>query len=337
MRPALLRGHTKPITAVKFNFDGDLLFTASAEKVVNVWYSLSGERIGSFDTKAAVRTIDITNNSDHLIVGTNVGFLEIFKIDGGKRLGFLSMDARILTVQLSYGDKQLLTLVEWYSGSKNGTTEILIYDFDEILAGLEKQKGNGDELKIAPKKEFGFKSKYIQVAWGRLNETIYAAQANGTLDQIDLEGKIVRTVRAHDERMKSFSISKDFAFIVTCARDGAKLIDPEDLSILKTYKTNVEMNAGCISPLTFAGKNPRYHGIIGGGVPAIEAAGTLDGGFEVRLISLVEEEEIGKIAGHFGPVNTLNFYPDGRGFVSGGEEGIVRLFRFNEKYFKEFE
>lgn len=61
------------------------------------------------------------------------------------------------------------------------------------------------------------------------------------------------------------------------------------------------------------------------------------GGFEIRLINIITEEEIGNIAGHFGPVNTVSFYPDGRGFVSGGEEGIIRLFRFDEKYFTEFD
>jgi len=67
------------------------------------------------------------------------------------------------------------------------------------------------------------------------------------------------------------------------------------------------------------------------------AAGSALGGFEIRLTNLVYEEEMGKIAGHFGPVNCLTFYPDGRGFVSGGEEGIVRIFRFDKKYFADFE
>ena len=110
MKPVLLRGHEKPITVTKFNFDGDLLFTASGEKKVNLWYSLSGERLGSFEPKAAVRTLDVTNDSTFLIVGTNVGTLEFFKIDGGQLLGYLEMEARIKTVQLSYGDKKLLVV-----------------------------------------------------------------------------------------------------------------------------------------------------------------------------------------------------------------------------------
>jgi len=335
MRPVLLRGHEKPITAVKFNFDGDLLFTASGEKKVNLWYALSGERIGSFEPKAAVRTLDITNDSEILIVGTNVGTLEFFKIDGGQLLGYISMEARLKTVQLSYGDKKLLVLAEWYSrDEKAGTTEFLQYNFEEILKSIKK--GSGEELKIKPEKVASFPHKYAQIGWGLLNENILAGREDGTFEILDLDGKVLKSAKIHETRLNSFSVSKEFAFIVTCSKEGAKVVDPENLKVLKTFKTEVPMNAGCISPLNFV-KKPKYHGIIAGGVPAIEAAEHKLGGFEVRLMNLVTEEEIGRIAGHFGPVNTLNFYPDGRGFVSGGEEGIVRLFRFPEKYFSDFE
>lgn len=110
------------------------------------------------------------------------------------------------------------------------------------------------------------------------------------------------------------------------------------------------MNAGCVSPLVFDSKEPKYHAIIAGGVAAIHAAEQKvnfyfirfvivfqGSGFEVRLLNLMHEEEIGRIPGHFGPVNTLAFYPDGRGFVSGGEEGIIRMFRFSDKYFQDTE
>ena len=47
------------------------------------------------------------------------------------------------------------------------------------------------------------------------------------------------------------------------------------------------------------------------------------------------EEEIGKIGGHYGPVNDLQFGKDGRFFVSGAEEGLVRIYKFEKPYFEE--
>jgi len=41
---------------------------------------------------------------------------------------------------------------------------------------------------------------------------------------------------------------------------------------------------------------------------------------------------LGTISGHFGPINTIIFFPDGRGFVSGGEESITRVFKFDSSY-----
>jgi len=97
------------------------------------------------------------------------------------------------------------------------------------------------------------------------------------------------------------------------------------------------MNTGCISPLVHQDKkeDKKYHCILGGGKSARDIALSQAGGFEVRIWNLIFEEELGSIAGHFGPVNVLAFFKDGRGFVSGGEEGVVRVVRFHSKYFSD--
>ena len=46
------------------------------------------------------------------------------------------------------------------------------------------------------------------------------------------------------------------------------------------------------------------------------------------------EEELGTISGHFSPVNTLEFSPDGRAYASGAEEGNVRLVKFDNNYWE---
>ena len=47
-RPILLKGHSRPLTKVKFNRDGDLLFTCGKDHKPNVWYSENGERLGTY-------------------------------------------------------------------------------------------------------------------------------------------------------------------------------------------------------------------------------------------------------------------------------------------------
>jgi translation initiation factor 3 subunit I len=48
-RPILLKGHERSITIVKYNYDGDLLFTASKDHVPSMWRAEDGERIGTFN------------------------------------------------------------------------------------------------------------------------------------------------------------------------------------------------------------------------------------------------------------------------------------------------
>ena len=47
-KPIMLQGHERSITQIKYNLEGDLIFTASKDKIPNVWFSVNGERLGTF-------------------------------------------------------------------------------------------------------------------------------------------------------------------------------------------------------------------------------------------------------------------------------------------------
>lgn len=95
------------------------------------------------------------------------------------------------------------------------------------------------------------------------------------------------------------------------------------------------MNTVAISPLiTGDGDEIKYHSIMGGGLPARDSARVKGGGYDIHLCNIMYGEELGTISGHYGPINHLVFQPDGRGFISGGEEGIIRCFRFDGSYWE---
>lgn len=59
-RPILLQGHERAITQIKYNREGDLLFSAAKDKKPNVWFSINGERLGTYNGhNGAVWCIDI--------------------------------------------------------------------------------------------------------------------------------------------------------------------------------------------------------------------------------------------------------------------------------------
>lgn len=57
--------------------------------------------------------------------------------------------------------------------------------------------------------------------------------------------------------------------------------------------------------------------VLGGGQEAMKVTTTSSraGKFEVRFYHMLYEEEIGRVKGHFGPLNTVAFHPQGTGLV----------------------
>jgi translation initiation factor 3 subunit I len=57
------------------------------------------------------------------------------------------------------------------------------------------------------------------------------------------------------------------------------------------------------------------------------------GNFQTRFYNLVTQTEIASVKGHFGPIHTLQFSPDGKSFASGSEDGYVRIHHFDPSYY----
>lgn len=48
MKTLELKGHERPVNAIKLNFDGDLFFSGGSDSLINVWSVKTGERLGSY-------------------------------------------------------------------------------------------------------------------------------------------------------------------------------------------------------------------------------------------------------------------------------------------------
>lgn len=133
----------------------------------------------------------------------------------------------------------------------------------------------------------------------------------------------------HTAGINDMQLSKDGTMFVTASKDNtAKLFDSESLMCLKTYKTERPVNSAAISPIL-------DHVVLGGGQDAMEVTttSTKAGKFDSRFFHLIYEEEFARLKGHFGPINSLAFHPDGKSYASGGEDGFVRVQTFDSTYF----
>ena len=80
MRPFHVRGTDRAVLVVKTNYDGDLFFQGSQDGFINCWVTETGERLGNYKTSGAVKTLDVTHNSEYLVSASLEGSLDIFKV-----------------------------------------------------------------------------------------------------------------------------------------------------------------------------------------------------------------------------------------------------------------
>lgn len=83
MQPIYLTGHSRPVQKVKFNFDGDLLFTCSDDKTVCMYETEKLERIGLFQINDSCKYIDITKDSKYLLATATTRGVKIYNISNG--------------------------------------------------------------------------------------------------------------------------------------------------------------------------------------------------------------------------------------------------------------
>lgn len=142
-------------------------------------------------------------------------------------------------------------------------------------------------------------------------------------------GKETQSVNNHTGHIQDMQMSSDGTMFVTASKDcTAKLFDVDTLACLKTYKTERPVNSAAISPIF-------DHVVLGGGQEAMDVTttSTRSGKFDSRFFHLIYEEEFARLKGHFGPINSLAFHPDGKSYASGGEDGFVRVQYFDPSYF----
>jgi len=315
MRPILLKGHERSITHVRYSREGDLLFTASKAYQPNVWYSDNGERVGTYKGhNGSVWSLDVSYNTQFLATAGADSYSKLFDTETAKELSSFLHRAPVRWVSFCEGGKRLATVTDQVMG-KDAT--INIYD---IRSGSLIREINSPGIKIH------------QAHWGPGNRTIFATLDDCSVTVFDPDttspDKIVKRVQAHRKPAHCLSFSQDKTHFLTASADhSVKLFDTATLDNLKTYETEIPVNAAAISPL-------KDLILFGGGQSAetVTMSRADATQFKLRFYHKIFEKEVASISGHFGPVNTVAFAPDGS-FASGGEDGFVRVHNLEDPSF----
>jgi len=177
MKPIVLKGHERSITHIKYNREGDLLFTCSKAAFPAVWYSHTGERIGTYNGhNGAVWSLDVNYDTTLLVTGSADTSVKLWDVEYGKEFTNISHRAPVRCVEFAEGDRQFLTVTDQVMGQP---ATIFVYS---LSSDGTKVSGVTTEI-IVPG------SKITQALWGPLNKTIIASSEDGSIRVFDAETK----------------------------------------------------------------------------------------------------------------------------------------------------
>ncbi|XP_055378462.1 eukaryotic translation initiation factor 3 subunit I [Condylostylus longicornis] len=321
MRPLMLQGHERSVTQIKYNREGDLLFSCSKDQKPNVWWSVNGERLGTYNGhQGAVWCLDVDWTSSKLMTGSGDMTTKLWDVERGEVTASIGSKSAVRTCNFSYSGNQAAYTTD---KAMQQNCELFIVDVRNVDSTLSHQ----DPIMRIPI----LQSKVTSMLWGPLDESIITGHENGQVTLWDIRiGKEINAVNDHTSVINDMQMNKDGTMFVTASKDtSAKLFDSESLMCLKTYKTERPVNSASISPIL-------DHVVLGGGQDAMEVTMTSSrvGKFDSRFFHLIYEEEFARLKGHFGPINTLAFHPDGKSYASGGEDGFVRVQTFDSSYYE---
>ena len=339
MRPLVLKGHSKPIKDLQFNKDNDLLFSASTDRLITLWSSEYGERIGTYQHDAAVYTMSIDDTSKYLISGDSTGCFYIWEASNGTLIHKLLMPNVPSVRSVNFNYQNDLVSISYGGRTAKSESFIDIYKFEDLL---KKQKGTKPLKSIT----IPHNDKISKTRWCDLGKVIIAVSDTGIIYKYDYNSsKLLLEKRIHEKEIMDLDISPKEELIMTAAKDGkAKILDPDNFDLMtELFPQNPvrNINACRFSPLISEEdeKKVKYHAFIAGGQESRDVTTTKSkkGGFETLIYDCMLGCELGAILGHFGPVNALAISSDAELLASGSEESSVRVHRINNEEYNNLE
>ncbi|KAI6178586.1 Eukaryotic translation initiation factor 3 subunit I [Aphelenchoides besseyi] len=331
MKPLSLQGHTRALTRVRINRDGDLLFTSSKDHTPCVWYLENGERIGTYiGHSGVIWDIDVSWDTKTLVSSSGDPSVKVWDVETGKVLGTRRVKTVGRSVSLSYSGHLVA-----YTTTKVAMTEPMLFVADirdpSQLSSPSQPTEQTDPSQLNSVGNVTLDVSSNRCVFSHLDDTIVVGATNGHLHQYDLRNfdDAVNFCQTHSQNINDLQVSHDEGFIISSSADKtAQLHDAKSLDTLKTYRHTRPVNSAAISPT-------HDYICLGGGEEAINVTHTAvsSGQFEAKLYHMVYENEFAFFKGHFGPINTLAYSPDGRTIVTGSEDGFVRIQEMDQEYF----
>jgi translation initiation factor 3 subunit I len=235
MKPLLLQGHSRPIRYVKFNDNGDVLYTASADRTIMSWNSLTGEKLKVYNHSAAVNTLVLTTDGQFLISGDNTGTIYIWEIKTGQ-INRKVENANLQSVRsLDLGANDSLLMVVYAAMRKGGESSITIYKLTDLIDRtpyekdsiyvIERQPISNEQLTPYKYIQCVTNTKYSSAKFVHFAKNILVSRDDGFMQFIScVNDKTITEYKFHDDNILDFDIEHDKGIVITAGKDGKSFV-----------------------------------------------------------------------------------------------------------------
>jgi len=342
MRPTIINGHERPVNQVIYNREGDLILTAGSDRIVNVWYSDNGERLGTLGIssdnpkdriegqhRAAIWSVDITRNSLKAVTGSADPSVKIWDVSNGKPIQSFDKDncpslgSSIRSVQFSL-DGNLIACTQDRQMTFYNKVNIIDIRSQDIVQSWRIS----NEMMMN-----------TQIKWGFMDQNIFTGNEKGIIQKWDQRmcptgnteevGEAIYSWKAHDNKITDLQLNKDRLLLASSSKDKKVIVWDalsEECDLLKEIEHPTNANSCSFCP-------NKDHIAVGGGEESSKVTTSASSGhFETYLYNIITEEKIGMFKGHFSTINTVAFHPKGHQITTGGEEGNARINNLDRNY-----
>lgn len=341
LKKSMLQGHTRPVTWLTWNRDGNLLFTCGKDKKVCVWSFPEGECLGNYEGHGgAVWACSVTADSRWLVSGGADQNVIVWEAGDSRELARVELPG-------------VCRFVEWAStGGEQWSFATVHNKFGSNPPAITVFRFNGETIEQQLRIDKGLPGPSTQVRWGLADELLASAHENGELIFWRADtGVEVRRLKAHEAPISKIDFSVDRLLVATASTDMKIKVwdlgaDGCDGTLIFEALTDRALNAVALGPLLTRAaatgpeeERPRHCSVIAAGGQDIRDVALTKGTeneFDTLLFrtGATSLEADGAAKGHFGPVHTVAFRSDGNAMASGSEDGCVRLHLFNSSALK---
>jgi len=308
------------VTLTKYNNSGSLLYIGdNNSKKINVINTKTWKIVGSYiGHNGVVWDLDFSSNDEIMVSGSGDLMLGIWGAKTGELykmfepLNFMSVPEKF-SIQKNTSTNYLIVYCK--SKSKKNLSRLNFYDLDKA-----KDCDILDTKFILKSVEWKEQTEITSIKW--LNDSKYII---GTFDgriiiKDFLDEEFIQQASIHTGAIKTIVFNENKTNILTSSIDGsAKEINISTFEIVGEYKSPVQINSAIYSA--------RDRLIItGGGREAMDVAKSTINDLSIKIFRKKDKKFVKEINSHFGPVRCLHSEPNSKNFVSGGHDGIAKIY-----------